>query len=152
MTICPIASPKHIYSIERLLQCASKIEVPELLGNLGSGRLLADGGEKPRGGTRDRIGRSRHPSNCDVFDQVIYNQRIPIYSYIKKQDLSRGSRKSNSILAKVINSEISAEEDVPCGILSPAALPFTQNNSPMIHSDPQGRLISIPIKADIQVP
>lgn len=60
-------------------------------------------------------------------------------------------RKTNSISPKIINGIIFAEEDIPCKTISKRDTHQNQN-IPIIHKDPPGRLMSMPVKAEMHVP
>lgn len=60
---------------------------------------------------------------------------------------------TNSIPAQIIDSEIFAKENVTYEAkLRRASVGETKENSPMIHKDPPGMLMSKPVNDEIQVP
>lgn len=61
--------------------------------------------------------------------------------------------KTDSVPAKVIDSEITAEEDVAYCVYVKRRRGYQYEiDIPIIHRAPPGKLISIPVNAEIQVP
>lgn len=62
-----------------------------------------------------------------------------------------GQRKTNSIIPKIVNGVEFAEEGIPCKTISKQDTHQNQN-IPIIHKDPPGKLRSMPVKAEMHVP
>ena len=88
----------------------------------------------------------RHDHNLDELTNA-YKIRYSL------SILDPGHRKTNSMFPKIVNGIVFAEEDIPCKTISKRERDANQNkNIPIIHKDPPGKLMSMPVKAEMHVP